>query len=345
MKPFVVPFFLSHQGCPHRCVYCDQHLAGGRRPERLDAEAVDRGICLALRSPRRRPDSRVEVAFFGGTFTLLPRDRQTELLSAVRPHRERGAVHGIRLSTRPDALDEDEIRFLRVHGVDTVEIGAQTMDDRVLEAAGRGHTALQTREAAVRVKGAGIRLGLQLLPGLPGEDDESRERTLAEVLHLTPDDARIYPLLVLRGTPLADLYRQGRYTPLSVDRAVSLCAGMCGPLTRIGTHIIRLGLQTSPELAAGVLAGPYHPAFGDLVRSEVYRLAVARALALNPPTSDEAVIGVAPEDMSQAVGHGHRNINRLAQASGIRGLRFVADVAVSRGRFRWQGREYGINEE
>jgi len=342
VKPFIIPFFLPHQGCPRRCLYCNQGLSAGVRPEPLTPESVDRGLGRGLASPRLRPGRRVEAAFFGGTFTFLPRPRQAGLLDAVRPYMEKGHVQGLRLSTRPDALDPDQIEFLKAHDVTTVEIGAQSMDDRVLAAAGRGHTAEQTRRAAGRVKSAGMRLGLQLLLGLPREDDRSRALTLNEILALAPDEVRLYPLLVLPDVPLADLFRRGLYQPLSLDQAVAVCAEFVGRLTAAGIVVTRIGLQNDPRLDQGVLAGPYHPALGHLVRSEVYGRALVRVLTARKPGASRAAVQVAPQDLPQALGHERRNLKRLLDVFGLEELKFQPDARLAPGRFGWDREVFSI---
>lgn len=341
MKPFIIPFFLPHQGCPHTCIYCNQHASGGRRPEPVTPESVRRGLEAGLGSTRLKASSRVEAAFFGGTFTALARSRQQDLLEACGPYIKEGLVHGLRLSTRPDALPPDEIEFLKTRGVTTIEIGAQSMDDRVLQAAGRGHSAAQTRAAAKRVKAAGLGLGLQLMPGLPQENGQSRDLTLSRVLALKPDEARLYPLLVLEGAPLAGLYQKGGYQPLDLERAVSVCADMFRRLTLAGTTVIRIGLHPEPGLARSLLAGPFHPAFGHLVKSEVFLETAARVLAERPPRGKPGpTILVAPQDLSQALGPGRTNLTRLADRYGLPGLCIRPDLGLARGHFQWQGETY-----
>jgi histone acetyltransferase (RNA polymerase elongator complex component) len=284
----------------------------------------------------------VEVAVYGGTFTALERSRQDGLLGAVQPFLENGTVHGLRLSTRPDALEADQVAFLTDRGVTTVEIGAQSMDDRVLAQAGRGHTSEQIRAAARRVLRAGLGLGLQLLVGLPGEDAASRKHTLAEVLALAPHEARLYPLLALRGTVLARRYEQGAYRPLDLAEAVSACADYDLALTGHGVRVIRIGLQNGPELDRNVLAGPYHPAFGHLVRAEIYRRALGRALNEQPSGPGRAEIFVSPADHCLAVGHAGGNRAWLTERLGHTGWRFRDDPSLDRGWFRWRDSDFFI---
>ncbi|MBW2062270.1 MAG: radical SAM protein [Deltaproteobacteria bacterium] len=342
MTPFIIPFFLLHQGCPHRCLYCNQHRSGGRRAETLTAASVAQGLEAGLSSPRRRSGVRVEAAFYGGTFTALPRDRQAELLEAVIPFLKHDLIQGIRLSTRPDALPVNEIEFLKSKGVTIIEIGAQSMDDQVLKLSRRGHTASDTRKAARRVKAAGLGLGLQLLPGLPGEDTVSLESTVHEVIDLFPDESRLYPALVIKGTPLADLYLNGAYQPLTLNQTVEICAMMYKRLTRAGIIVTRIGLQTSSDLEQAVLAGPYHPALGDLVKAEVFYQAIVRALRAKPPLNGEASVTVSWRDLSQARGHARSNLARLSAEFRHLTPSIIPDPDQPRGQFQWQGETYSI---
>jgi histone acetyltransferase (RNA polymerase elongator complex component) len=335
-QPFVIPFFLNHQGCPHRCVYCDQRLTGGQRPEPLTPLGVTIGLEAGLASPRLKPGTRVEAAFFGGTFTNLPKNRQMELLEAVAPFCDQGRVQGLRLSTRPDALADEQVHFLKIHGVTNVEIGAQSLDDQVLLAAGRGHTAADTRQAAQRLKKAGIRVGLQLLPGLPGEDRASRVYTLSQALEIGPQEARIYPLLVMKGTPLAGLFQQGAYLPLTLNQAVAACADLLARLVSAGINVIRTGLQNEPELEKNLVAGPYHPAFGHLVKSEVFRRAMAKALALNPAGNEENVLLTSPRELSTAVGQNRSNLDFLKRHFSVPNLAVRPDPRLAPGSFSWR---------
>ncbi|MBW2624326.1 MAG: radical SAM protein, partial [Deltaproteobacteria bacterium] len=298
MKPFIIPFFIHHQGCPHQCLYCDQRVSGGRREESVNAETVEKGIISGLASKRLRPGMKVEIAFFGGTFTAMSMTRQTELLGAVQPFISGRRVHGLRLSTRPDALSEEQVEFLSRMGVTTVEIGAQSMDDRVLAASRRGHTADDTLSAARRVKEAGLELGIQLLLGLPGEDEAGRKTTLDKILWISPNEVRLYPLLVFRNTSLADWYYAGKYHPLTLSDAVKTSAVMLKAFTRAGITVTRIGLQGSVELTDGLIAGPFHPALGHMVKAEIFYEAMVQAIRDHPPMSPESMLTVSSRDIS-----------------------------------------------
>ena len=292
----------------------------------MTGKDVALGIKTAFKHFIHRP-IRVEVGFFGGTFTLLPLDRQAELLGAVRPFLDDGNVHGLRLSTRPDALAPDQVLFLKEHGVTAVEIGAQSMDDEVLRVSRRGHTAEQTLHAAAEVKKAGLRLGLQLLPGLPGETDQSRRHTLERALVTKPDDVRIYPLLVVRGTQLAEMYEAGMYLPLRLPEAVAITAEMFTAFTRIGAKIIRMGLQDGMELNQNVLTGPYHPAFGELVKSHIFLNGLICALetVMENNPAGPITIYVPSSQLSQALGMKRENLIRLLERFNLPDLKIRPD--------------------
>ncbi len=204
----VIPVFIPHEGCAHRCLFCNQHCLSGQSPPVGGPEVA---ATIALWLDRCRPERRrqVQVAFYGGSFTCLAPERQEELLAPVQPFLDRGVVHGIRLSTRPDCIDERSLDRLARSRVQIIELGAQSCDDAVLARAGRGHDSAAVILAAGLVRARGFRLGIQLLPGLPGEDFASLRRTTAAVIGLRPDFVRIYPALVLAGSGLARLYHLG----------------------------------------------------------------------------------------------------------------------------------------
>jgi histone acetyltransferase (RNA polymerase elongator complex component) len=315
MAAEIVPFFISHRGCPHRCVFCNQEKisgSGGRLPS--EAEIRD-AISSRLEANGMRP---VEVAFYGGTFTSLSKEEQRGLLDPLQPLIGSGGVSSVRVSTRPDAINGEISAFLAEMGVGTVELGCQSMDDEVLAQAGRGHTAMHTIEASMAVKKAGLSLGIQLMPGLPGDTMEKSLASLERALALNPDFLRIYPAVVIEGTGLADLYREGRYQPMALEEAVQLCKVMLHRALEAGVRVVRMGLQASPELDSPgtVLTGPYHPAFRQLVEAELcYDLLVQLIRGL--PEADLVSINCAPSRISDVVGHRRGNLQRLSEEHGV----------------------------
>lgn len=230
-----------------------------------------------------------EVAFYGGSFTAIPMELQTELLRPAYDALEKGLVQGLRCSTRPDCITEDILRNLKRYGLICVELGVQSMDDRVLQEAQRGHTAADVVRASALLRNHGFTVGHQLMPGLPGEDWASLRRTTKAICDLRPDMARIYPVAVLKGTELAAMYEEGRYIPLTIDEGVRRAAYMKQHFLERGISCIRTGLQATEDLddTSQVLAGAYTPAMGELVDTYRYRkqlLAFLRTLS-----GDEAV--------------------------------------------------------
>lgn len=325
MHPLIIPLFIPHAGCPHACLYCNQRLTAREADDLPRPEQIRATVREWL---RRSPGRPAEVAFFGGSFTLLPRERQERLLDAVQPLLDAGQLSGIRISTRPDGLDEAALAFLRDHRVHTVEIGVQSLDDEVLQRAGRGHRAAESCAAIGRVAGAGFHTGAQLLPGLPGDTPERSLASLAGVIGAGAQFVRIYPALVLAGTGLAQLHATGDWHPPSLDATVRLCARMLLMAAKAGIPVIRLGLQSDEGLVAGetVLAGPWHPALGQLARGELYFLLVC-ALAGRLAGPPEQVF-CHPRRIADVVGHARRNLVRWHQR-GLAVQRVLADAGLA----------------
>lgn len=301
-----ISVFVPHLGCAHRCSFCDQYAITARHapPGSADVQAA---VALAKTSPRYDP-SQTEIAFFGGSFTCIPDAVRLPLLETASRFVASGDVRGIRLSTRPDALPPEMLDELKRYGVTSVELGAQSMCDAVLKANGRGHSAADVADAANRVRAAGFSLGLQMMTGLPGDSDAGARRTAETFLSLRPDTVRIYPTIVFRHTELARRYESGRYRPQSLEAAVALCADLCEIFEQSSVRVIRTGLHTIDS--ASFLAGPWHPAFGELCAARRMLLR-ARAL-LGAPGAYR--ICVAPGMRSKMIGHRRENLRSLAEA-------------------------------
>ncbi|GFE58161.1 elongator complex protein 3 [Geobacter sp. AOG1] len=326
MRPIIVPFFISHRGCPHQCVFCNQMRIAGDDGELPDGEAIRARVAAYRGTAGERS---VEVAFFGGSFTALSLVDQECLLAPLQPLRERGEVSGIRISTRPDAIDGGNLLWLRGMGVDTVEIGIQSMDDAVLEKAGRGHTAAQVVTACRLVKDEGLTLGAQLMPGLPGDTPATSLASLRRVLDLAPDFLRIYPTLVIAGTRLAEFHRAGEYVPLSLAEAVSLCKKLLHTALVAGVPVVRIGLQSTAELESegSVVAGPYHPAFRQLVEGELC-LDLSRKLTADLPRGSKVTIFCAPSRVADVAGQRRCNVETFRR-EGIDVASIVPDPDLS----------------
>jgi histone acetyltransferase (RNA polymerase elongator complex component) len=275
-----------------------------------------------------------EIAFYGGSFTMLREAQQEAYLDAACQFVSQGRVQGIRVSTRADALEEPALQLLKTYKVSTVEIGCQSFDDQVLVQAERGHSAEENRRAVSSCLAAGLQVGVQLMPGLPGGSPGEAVASVEETIKLKPDFVRIYPAVVIEGTGLADLWRSGSYMPWSLDEAVEVCADILFRCRNAGVPVIRMGLQNDEQLERNLLAGPYHPAFGQLVRSRLWRR------ALSELTSEEGKVSLNPVDFSDALGHGGENRKWFMQQD--RPLLLKTDQTVMPGSIRTVVRELPI---
>lgn len=314
-RPLIIPFFIAHEGCPHRCLFCNQHPITGFGPE--PAHATEQEVAAEIetwlrRSPRN--GRRVQVAFYGGSFTGLPRERQQQLLGAVQPFIRRGQVDGIRVSTRPDYVHPETPAWLQGFGVETVELGVQSLDQGVLDQSLRGHSVRQAEEAIALLKGAGLLTGAQLMVGLPGESTTSAVAGARRLVALGPHFARLYPALVIRGSGLETLYRQGAYRPLPLLKAIALTARLAAILAQGGVRVIRIGLQPSAALEASLVAGPYHPALGELVKARGFFNEIRRQLT--PYRGQASRLTIAARDRSLLSGPRQCTLRRL-QALGL----------------------------
>jgi histone acetyltransferase (RNA polymerase elongator complex component) len=292
-------------------VFCNQHRISGFKERPVSAEDVRATIQTWL-DRERCADRRVQVAFYGGSFTGLPRKRQQELLDAVAPFVAQGRVATVRLSTRPDYIDGKIVTFLPVHHVSIVELGVQSMDDGVLEASGRGHTAADVEQAVAMLRNTKIEIGIQLMLGLPGETRKILMQTVRRVIALQPDFVRIYPVLVVKNSELAGRYEQGKYRPISLKKAVVMTAWMKKCFDQAAIRVVRMGLQTGPDLEKSLIAGPWHPAFGELVRSRIM-LQQTRKLLKSVKPGRKQEISIAPKDQSVFRGMRSQNMQRLKQ--------------------------------
>lgn len=326
----IYPVFIPHAGCPHRCLFCAQDRSTSK-VEIPDANTVVRQLDAML--PEH---GHGEIAFYGGTFSLLPIGQQQLYLDAAGRFVASGRVSGIRISTRPDALDKACLERLQAGGVQTIEIGCQSFSDTVLERAGRGHSAVESLAAVRRCRDAGFSVGIQLMPGLPGDDVEEALSSLRQALDLKPAFLRIYPTVVIAGTALAELWNVGDYHPWSLDQAVELCADMLLLCRQNDVPVIRLGLQQDSALQRNLLAGPFHPAFGQLVRSRIWRRALVRAGTNGHPLT------VHPDDLSDALGH--RGENRVWLRAVCPDFSLQVDAVVARGCLHFHNQSLTLAE-
>ncbi len=281
------------------------------------------------------PSRNTQLAFYGGTFTGLKKARMESLLKAAAPYVHSGMVKSIRISTRPDSLDEQRLRVLKAYGVKTVELGVQSMNDRVLTLSKRGHTAGDTVTAVRMLKDHGFKVGIQLMPGLPGDSREEFFTTTRKVLALKPHMARLYPALVIKGTGLARMYGEGSYQPFSLKEAVNVCEKSVLLFEGNGIPVIRIGLMSSPSLLekGRIVAGPWHPAFGFLVRSAIHFKGIAPDLSV--PGGVQLIRIYAPmREIPLVRGYKNRGIQKIEQKIGARVMGVLPDDTVPPGRIR-----------
>ncbi|MCM1148924.1 MAG: radical SAM protein [Butyricicoccus sp.] len=314
----IIPVFIPHLGCPHDCAFCNQkRISGALSPATAGdvAREIEQGLTRC-----RRP---AQLAFYGGSFTAIPVSEQLALLGAAQPYLRSGELESIRLSTRPDAIDGPTLERLRARGVSVIELGAQSMDDEVLQKSGRGHSAEDTVRASRLIRRAGFSLVLQMMTGLPGSDARRDIETARRVIALSPDAARIYPTVIIRGTPLYGLWREGKYTGHTVEAAVEVCAQILPLFESAGIPVIRLGLNPTDELSGGSAAGgAYHPALGELVKSRVL-LNRARGLLRRSPPPRSVTLAVSPRCLSQMAGQHRRNIEALRAEFGLDRVKII----------------------
>ena len=321
----IIPVFVPHLGCPNDCVFCNQRRISGSvtpaTPQDV-VEAIERAKTLT------GPETRRQLAFYGGSFTAIPVSEQEALLDAAGPYLESGDIVSLRLSTRPDAIDAATLKWLKAYGVETIELGAQSMSERVLALSGRGHTAQDVEDASAQVKDAGFKLILQMMTGLPGADDESDVESARRIAALKPDGVRVYPTVIVRDTALFDIWKAGRYKEHTVEDAVRVCAKILPIFEEAHIPVIRLGLNPTEDLSGGdAVGGAYHPALGELVKSRIMR-EKAEALLEGALPGSEAVLRVNPRLMSQLVGQHGANRAYLTERFALKRLRIVPDKSI-----------------
>ncbi len=326
---YKIPVFVPELACPFRCVYCNQYDISGVSdvPEAGEVE----GLINKHLSTMPDNNCHVEVAFFGGNFTGINIIKQQEYLSVARKFVKAGKIDGIRVSTRPDYINDEILKNLKIYDVTAIEIGAQSMDDGVLLAAGRGHTSLDVKNAAGMIIKNNFELGIQMMTGLPGDTVEKAIDTAKRIVELKADTTRIYPALVLKNSSLAAMYRDNIYTPQTLEEAVALCAEIFILFEKVGVKVLRMGLHPSESFYDGesLLAGPFHPAFGELVMSKVWNKRIAANIKQN--IGEELKIYVNPTQLNQAIGH--KSSNKKHFSKSFDKVKYFADRSLKKDQF------------
>lgn len=307
MKYYNIPIFISHLGCPNTCVFCNQNKIAGIVTD-MTSEKIENTINEYLKT---LPENSIkELAFFGGTFTGLPINTQKEFLQIVQKYIKENKINGIRLSTRPDYINEEIIDMLLKYNVKTIELGVQSFDNLILGKSERGYIEEDIFKASNLIKNSGIKLGIQIMPGLPASNLETNLDDTKKILKIMPDLVRIYPTLVISGTKLEKMYLNNEYTPLSIEEAINTVKKMIALLELSNIKIIRVGLQPSEDLREEgvIIAGPFHPAFRELVESEIYYDFFSNKLR----EYKELEILINEKRISRAVGMKKSNLKKLS---------------------------------
>lgn len=316
-KEYVIPVFVPHLGCPNDCIFCNQKSISGQKKTTTKEEAKQT-IENFLNSIKDK-DAKKEIAFFGGSFTGIDNKVQEELLQTAYEYVKNGQVDSIRLSTRPDYINKEILKKLKKYKVKTIELGVQSANDYVLGRANRGHTFKDVIKASKLIRRYGFNLGHQMMVGLPESTREDEINTAKALIKLKPKMVRIYPVLVIKGTKLEKECKEGIYEPLSVVQAVEICKQLVRLFSNKKIQVIRVGLQNTDEICepgsneSEVVAGPFHPAFGQLVESSMWYDAIVEKIKKLNVKVKEVEVFVNPRDVNNVIGHKKENIRKLRE--------------------------------
>lgn len=319
IKHHIIPIFVPHVGCPHDCVFCNQKKITGKSTD-ITSKEVDNTIKSYLETIPNS-NEKLEVAFYGGSFTAIDKDIQKELLSVADSYKQRGLIDRIRLSTRPDCIDVDILNLLKSNGVDIIELGVQSLDQEVLDKSNRGHSREDVYKAVSLIKKFNFTLGLQMMLGLLGDTKEKSINTAKEIINLKPDLVRIYPTLVVKETYLEKLYLEKQYKPLSVEQAVDISSIILMMFELNDINVIRIGLQPTENISSEsgeVISGPFHPSFRQLVESEIYKIILKSFLDEKLIVGEKIKIDVSKKEISNIVGQKSKNIEMIKSKYDIR---------------------------
>ena len=334
-KLYIIPIFVPHLGCPNDCVFCNQKSISGQTKQ-VTKEDV-RNIIEEHLKYIKSQDAVIEVAFFGGSFTAIEEKKQIELLEAANEYISKGVIENIRISTRPDYIDRNILKRLKKYHVKTIELGVQSSNDYILKKAGRGHDFKDVIKASKLIRWYGFVLGHQMMVGLPESTKLDDINTAKALVKLKPKIVRIYPVLVIKNTKLEKAYNNGEYKALTVVQAVETCKELVKIFTKKNVEVIRIGLQLTETISdiskeeSEVVAGPFHPAFRQLVESGLwYDVIVEKIKKLNVKVK-EVLITVNPNDINNVIGHKKENIANLKEIYDL-DLKIKSDENIKQGK-------------
>ncbi len=316
-KEYIIPIFVPHLGCPNNCTFCNQKKISGQT-KMVTAKDVKDTIEYYLKNFKDN-HKYVEVAFFGGSFTAIETEKQEELLEAVQSYIEQKRVNSIRVSTRPDCINKEILKRMKKYHVKTIELGVQSTNNYILERCKRGHTGEDVKKASKLIRHYGFILGHQMMVGLPESTKQDEINTAKELIKMKPKIVRIYPVLVIKDTELEEEYKSGEYTPLTVGQAVERCKEIVDLFNRSKINVIRIGLQNTEEITdpssekSSVVAGPYHPAFRQLVESSMWYDSIVGKIKKVNAKVKKVKIKANDININNIIGHGKENILKLKE--------------------------------
>lgn len=330
-RQFIVPIFIPHNGCPNDCVFCNQRKITGQEST-YNYQKIEDEIKRALKTIPFDRNPIVEIAFYGGSFTAIAFESQEMLLSMAKKYVDSYDLEGIRISTRPDYINEKILKRLKKYGVKIIELGVQSLDETVLKDSNRGHKSDIVYKSAELIKDYGFTLGIQLMIGLPGDNRKKTIETVKKVIEMKPDISRIYPTLVIKDTVLEDMYNKGIYKSLSLKEAIDLSKDMYHLLFTSGIQVIRIGLQPTKNILEGedVVDGPFHPSFRSLVISEyIYSLIID---SIPNYEGEEILFELNNKDISYLVGDKKSNKKRIIEKYALKKFKIKSNSEIERGR-------------
>lgn len=324
-RHYIIPVFVSHRGCPHDCIFCNQKKITGHGGDASPEDVRDKIEQYLQTIPQQ--DTCVELAFYGGSFTAIPIEQQRALLHVVQPYIDQGQIESIRISTRPDCITEEIMQLLMHYRVKIIELGVQSMDEDVLTISNRGHRQDDVVHSVQMLKSKGFTVGVQVMVGLPGDTEEKCIATVKKLAALKPDIARIYPALVITHTYMEQMYYRGEYQPLTLQQAVNISKKLLTIFETSNVEVIRIGLQPTENILEGkeVVAGPFHPSMRQLVMSALYQDMMMHMLKEDGEIK-HLEIYVHPLDISDVLGQKRSNIQYLKEQLNIEKVVVLQDM-------------------
>lgn len=332
---YIIPIFVPHEGCTHNCIFCNQSTITGST-NKVDSKFVQNTVESYLNTiPKNH--STIELSFFGGTFTAIPIEKQNELLKVALEYKKQNKIHFIRLSTRPNYIDENILKNLKNFQVDIIELGVQSLDSEVLKKSGRGHSEEDVIKASKLIQQFDFTLGHQIMLGLPEDTFNKDMETTEKIIKLKPSMVRIYPALVIKNTPMEKMYINNLYNPYSLDQALEISKNIYGRFTAEGIKVIRMGLQATEEINEGreIISGPFHPAFGEIVEGSILNDMIRFMLPLNYSNTIE--IKINNRDLSKLYCRSKKYFEDMKKHINALDIKVIQDTTLNRGEIQLKG--------